>query len=238
MAVEWVRDNIEAFGGDPERIVLFGQSAGGASVDYYSYAWESDPIVHGFIPESGTATAFGQQTPEQAAEAWFNVTTALGCGGASDDHDAVVQCMIGKPAEDIANVIPVNFVASDGNGLVYGPTVDEKLVFSNYSTRKPAAAGVLIGNTDFEAGLFRLLAPSVPEEVWPTVNLKTFVCPAADRAAKSLAFGNPTWRYRYFGVFPNLILTTSPPSGAWHASEVSQRPLPKRRLQPAAANRF
>jgi cholinesterase len=35
-AVEWVYNHIQAFGGDPSRIILWGQSAGGSAVDKYS----------------------------------------------------------------------------------------------------------------------------------------------------------------------------------------------------------
>ncbi|KAG9684842.1 cholinesterase, partial [Aureobasidium melanogenum] len=52
MAVEWVRDNIAGFGGDPHRITLFGQSAGGAATDFYAYAWKEDPIVAGLVSHS------------------------------------------------------------------------------------------------------------------------------------------------------------------------------------------
>lgn len=53
LAVEWIHDNAQAFGGNPDRIVIFGHSAGGASVDLYNYAWVSEPIIAGSISMSG-----------------------------------------------------------------------------------------------------------------------------------------------------------------------------------------
>lgn len=46
-AIKWVHANIGAFGGDPDRISLFGQSAGGLAVDAYTYAHPNDTIVKG-----------------------------------------------------------------------------------------------------------------------------------------------------------------------------------------------
>jgi carboxylesterase type B len=46
-AVQWVHDNIAAFGGDPDRITIFGQSAGSAAADAYTFAHPNDKIVKG-----------------------------------------------------------------------------------------------------------------------------------------------------------------------------------------------
>lgn len=51
-AIEWVHDNIENFGGDPNRIVLFGESAGSISTDAYTYANPADTIVKGKLSNS------------------------------------------------------------------------------------------------------------------------------------------------------------------------------------------
>ena len=51
-AVQWVHDNIAAFGGDPDRISLFGQSAGSSAVDAYTFAHPHDTIIKG--TSSGT----------------------------------------------------------------------------------------------------------------------------------------------------------------------------------------
>lgn len=45
--MEWVHGNIAAFGGDPERISLFGQSAGSTAVDVYTFAHPQDTVIKG-----------------------------------------------------------------------------------------------------------------------------------------------------------------------------------------------
>jgi len=46
-AVKWVHANIANFGGDPDRIILFGQSAGAAATDAYTFSHPQDTIVKG-----------------------------------------------------------------------------------------------------------------------------------------------------------------------------------------------
>ncbi|KAF8855649.1 carboxylesterase [Acephala macrosclerotiorum] len=222
LAVEWVRDNIENFGGDSSRITLFGQSAGGASVDFYSYAWDSDPIAAGFIPESGNVFGWGlPNSKASGAAAWFNVSGTLGCGNASSDPADVLSCMRKQNYTTILNAIPPS-TATGGILGYFGPTVDETVVFSNYSQRTPANRPMLIGNNNYEAGLFRtefaIAGTFFPDAFWDDFNLQEFTCPCGIRANASVAAKNPTWRYRYFGVFPDMAISSE--AGTYHIAEV------------------
>ncbi|KAH8668793.1 carboxylesterase [Xylariales sp. PMI_506] len=221
LALEWVRDNIAGFGGDPDRIVVAGQSAGAASVDIISYAYADDPIVAGLIAESGTAFGFGLQNQSVAAGLWFIVSEQLGCGGADSNQDDVLQCMMGKNASDITAAVPQSGISD--TGLPFGPVVDEKIIFSDYFSRKPAPKPLLIGNTNDETSLYKLILPNatqVPDAANQAINNQTFNCPAATRAALSVVDGVPTWRYRWFGEFSNLALSWEPPILSWHGSEI------------------
>ncbi|KAF7955202.1 uncharacterized protein EAE97_000461 [Botrytis byssoidea] len=227
LAVEWVRDNIENFGGDASRITLFGQSAGSASVDFYNYAWVQDPIVAGFIQESGTAQSWGMpSTAGSVATAWYNVSEALGCGGASASN--VTSCMRTKNTTEILSGVSAttDFPGSLGILGSFLPTVDEIVVFSNYTERSLAgnftSKPLLIGSNDDEAVLFvttnALQGISTSDVAAQLINLIGFTCPSGYRANYSTQANVNTWRYRYFGSFPNTMIV--PDAGAWHAAEI------------------
>jgi cholinesterase len=140
LGVEWVRDNIAAFGGDPSRITIFGESAGGGSVDMYSYAWTKDPIINGIIAQSGT----GSNRPPgvggtSANAAWYKASQALDCGGA-EAGAKTVDCMRQKPAADIQKQLDTMMT---GPGISpFGPTADDRTIFRDVAAR--GAAGNFI----------------------------------------------------------------------------------------------
>ncbi|KAF9806144.1 hypothetical protein SFRURICE_016343, partial [Spodoptera frugiperda] len=77
MALKWVRDNIEAFGGDPARITIFGESAGAASVHLHMLSPASQGLFHAAIAQSGVAVAPWALAHEPRARA-FELGRELG----------------------------------------------------------------------------------------------------------------------------------------------------------------
>ena len=92
-----MRDNIAGFGGDPSRIIIFGQSVGGTAVDYWAFAYRHDPIVAGLISHSGTAFSFIPNSVDYSRTLFYNVSATLGCGDNTTTAAAsVVACVRGK----------------------------------------------------------------------------------------------------------------------------------------------
>jgi carboxylesterase type B len=57
LALKWTKANIALFGGDPETITIFGESAGGASVTFHVLSPQSQPLFKRAITQSGSATS-------------------------------------------------------------------------------------------------------------------------------------------------------------------------------------
>jgi para-nitrobenzyl esterase len=74
-ALEWVRDNIENFGGDPGRVLIFGQSGGGSKVCHLMAMPSAKGLFHSAAVESGAALRSGSR--ENAAQSADHLLTQL-----------------------------------------------------------------------------------------------------------------------------------------------------------------
>ncbi|KAF2018790.1 alpha/beta-hydrolase [Aaosphaeria arxii CBS 175.79] len=205
LAIEWVRDNIAEFGGDPSHIVLWGQSAGAISVAYYPYSYPDDPIVSALITDSGTEGSLPIKPKPKAGEEDKDFKTAAKYFGCADSltPTARLECVRNVPEDKVSKWLDVTL--ADSSQLTYPrPTVDDKIIFADYAdlTKKGRVAKIpaIIGTNSGE----RL----------PLLS-SLFLCPSWRTANNRLAAKIPTFRYEYHGDFKNIS-----PFGAQHLMEL------------------
>ena len=133
-SVEWLQQNIEAFGGDPSRMTLWGQSAGAMSVDFYNFAHYTNPIVQSLIMDSGTA--FLPIRSQDASHSNFSFVAAnVGCGGLESEPATQLDCMRNVSAATLEGFLEQYQEAGTTPAISFVPIADEKTIFSNYTDR-------------------------------------------------------------------------------------------------------
>uniref|UniRef100_A0A1I8E9Q6 Carboxylic ester hydrolase n=1 Tax=Wuchereria bancrofti TaxID=6293 RepID=A0A1I8E9Q6_WUCBA len=109
LALKWIRKNIDLFGGDPNQVTLFGESAGAASVSMHLLSPKSSPYFQRAIVQSGSVTApWATESKDVAIARSVILYNDLGCGNMSNDREnwdleKVLKCLLDASAEAIRN---------------------------------------------------------------------------------------------------------------------------------------
>ncbi len=99
-AFKWVKENIEHFGGDPNKVTIFGFSAGATSVALHLLSPLSEGLFHQAIAESGVdLSPFATQPVSYGLRFAKELAEKLDC--TTTDHEAMVACIREKRDTDI-----------------------------------------------------------------------------------------------------------------------------------------
>jgi para-nitrobenzyl esterase len=125
-ALQWVRRNIKAFGGDPEKITMFGESAGGLSTFTNLVSPTANGLFHRAIVESG-AYMLTLPTLAQTEATGTAFANAVGCNQATPA--AVLACLRSLPVATILASQALTFI-----GLGPSPNIDGKVLTQSIGT--------------------------------------------------------------------------------------------------------
>jgi para-nitrobenzyl esterase len=248
-ALRWVHRNIEAFRGDPERVTIFGESAGGVSVCAHLASPGSAGLFSRAINQSGPCVAFPRAAADQKG---INYAQAANC---PPEGEEALACLRAIPALTVAANSPGDTGAGDTpRTLVNGTPVlpDASVYASGAFNRAPvingsnrdegrlfaAAALPLLQNEDayianartqFGANADKVLA-EYPASAYDTVALAfaaymtdfLFACPAY-QVSTAMSAHTPVFAYE-FSDRTGRYFRDAPPEigsfGAHHAKEI------------------
>ncbi|MDH6675836.1 para-nitrobenzyl esterase [Rhodococcus sp. LBL1] len=161
-ALEWVRDNIAAFGGDPGEVTLFGESSGGGAITTLMTVPRAEGLFQRAIAQSPPATSvYGAERAASVAHRYLEILD-VPVGRITDLMGIPAERLV-KAGDALVDEVPVKVPGT----LAMAPVVDRDLVphypvaafQKGYSHRIP----LIIGSNKDEASIFKFMrSPLLP----------------------------------------------------------------------------
>lgn len=246
-ALQWVQEHIADFGGDPERVAIFGESGGARDVCSLVASPLANGLFSGAIMQSGGCR---QRTQVEAESEGVTIAEAVGC--VSRDNS---ECLRAASAEELLAALGPEEARGAFVGQNIGPVVDgyvlldspERVIEQGAHNQVPLIIGAnteetgrwvqggsgLISEATYEAlvrsqfgaGLGNLILTRYPASDYASpadayVALSTdsqFICPARSIASAGARHSQPVYVYRFAKSFENTALQAA---GAFHGIEL------------------
>lgn len=214
LALEWVRDNIAAFGGDPGCVTLMGQSGGGAKIATLMAMPAAAGLFHRAVTMSGQqVTASGPLNATRRAEVWLD---ALGL--TPDRIDEVRSLPVERLIEAAGAADPIL-----GGSLYFGPVLDGRALDRHpfWPDAPPLSAHIpmMIGNTREETLAFLGPDPANAGLSWETLPAR--LTPAQMRIDVAPEAVVAWYRREHPEMTPDEVLIRATTAGrSWRAAVI------------------
>ena len=159
-ALKWIQENISAFGGDPNNVTIFGQSAGGMSTCALLASPLAKGLFHRAISMSGSCA--DAMPLEESYEIGRRMVERIGCKGEGKE---LLACLRQKPAQDFVFKIKNTVINAIKGGITFGIKIDGYVLkeqpIDALAKGEFNRVPVMVGHTRDEIKLYTIFIPGL-----------------------------------------------------------------------------